>query len=77
MTALWFLAPWVESVATALRAPRSGAWTTRWFLFIPYPEPFTGRAALAVGLIVVPPVGFLGLWSLARRPRSSPGGGTR
>lgn len=77
MAVLWFLTPVVEIIATALGAPPSGAWATRWFLFVPYPDPFTWRAALAVGLIVAPPVGVLLLWGIARRSRHPPGAGPR
>lgn len=77
MIVLWFLAPTVETIATALGAAPTAGWTTRWFGIIPYPDPFTRRAALAVGLIAMVPLVFLGLWGLARRTRRSPGTGTR
>ena len=44
---------------------RSGTW--RWAWFIPYPDPFGWREAVGVVMMIGLPLGFLGLWRLARR----------
>ena len=65
MAVMWFLAPLVRDAAEARGWPVSG-WTFAWFGVVPYPTPFTWRAALGLSLIVVPPVVMGATWYVRR-----------
>lgn len=69
MIAMWWIGPSVGWLADT-RGAASG-WDFR-FLggIVPYPYPFTGRAAIGLALIGVPPLLFIVLW-LWSRSRSS------
>jgi hypothetical protein len=66
MIVIWFLAPVIDFIAVSLGAPSGGGYP----LFggvIPYPSPFTGREALGVAIVVVPPAVFVLLWMWSRK----------
>lgn len=68
MVAMWFLAPTIQaSVARHGLSPGNTRTVEWWLGFIPYPVPFTARAALGLAIVIVPPLVFVLLWRRARR----------
>ena len=68
MGVMWFLAPAIQAYLARRGVDVGDAWTFEWWLgIIPYPVPFTARAALGLAVMVIPSVAFVFVWWLARR----------
>ena len=68
MLVMWFLAPALQAWLVRRGVDVGDAWTFEWWLgIVPYPVPFTARAALGLAIMIVPPVAFVFAWWLARR----------
>lgn len=73
MVVMWFAAPALQAYLTRRGVDVGDAWTFDWWLgIIPYPVPFTVRAALALAFVIVPPIAFVFLWWRARRRAAKP-----
>ena len=68
MVVMWFVAPGIQAFLSRRGVDVGDAWTFEWWLgVIPYPVPFTARAALGLAIMVIPSLIFMLAWWLARR----------
>ena len=68
MVVMWFVAPAIQAYLARRGVAVGDAWVFEWWLgIIPYPVPFTARAALGLAIMIVPSVAFVFVWWLARR----------
>jgi len=68
MVVMWFAAPAIQVYVAGRGVDVGDAWAFNWWLgIIPYPVPFTARAALGLAIVIVPSVAFVFLWWRARR----------
>lgn len=71
MLVMYFAAPALQEYLERRGVDVGDAWRFQWWLgIVPYPVPSTTRAALAIALMLVPPVAFVFLWWVARRRAS-------
>ena len=68
MVFMWFFAPALQAYLSRRGVDPGNAWTFDWWLgIVPYPVPFTARAALGLAIMVGPSAMFVFVWWLARR----------